>query len=119
MGFMRSSGQQKNTPPVETRELGVNTDLLPVPVAPTPEPVKFATRVFTREKGSNTDPAPKSPPPVRKQHKGNNTLQIRSIPKGSATELRMADLVSKDELESKIQDAVFRTEEDIMSCPLL
>merc|ERR1711962_1288016 len=118
--FMRSSGQAK-TPPVETREQGVNTDSLPaVPVAtPTPEPVKSPQRVFTREKGSNTDPAPKSPPPVRKQHKGNNTLQIRSIPKGSSTELRMTDLISKDELESKIQDAVFRTEEDIMSCPLL
>jgi len=118
--FMRSAGQAK-TPPVETREQGVNTDSLPaVPVAtPTPEPVKSPQRVFTREKGSNTDPAPKSPPPVRKQHKGNNTLQIRSIPKGSSTELRMTDLISKDELESKIQDAVFRTEEDIMSCPLL
>ena len=31
----------------------------------------------------------------------------------------MAEIFSKDEMEGKIQDAVFRTEEEIMSCPLL
>jgi len=118
--FSRSNEQPaQSQPPVETRELGVNTDLL-LPEPPTEEPVLPPTeQVATRERGSNTDPQPKSPPPTRKLHKGNNTLQIRSIPKGTATELRMAEILSKDEMEGKIQDAVFRTEEEIMSCPLL
>jgi len=120
--FSRGNDQQKQpaqSPPVETRDLGVNTDLL-LPEPPTQEPVLPPTnQVATRERGSNTDPQPKSPPPTRKLHKGNNTLQIRSIPKGTATELRMAEILSKDEMEGKIQDAVFRTEEEIMSCPLL
>jgi len=118
--FSRSNEQPaQSQPPVETRELGVNTDLL-LPEPPTQEPVLPPTeQVATRERGSNTDPQPKSPPPTRKLHKGNNTLQIRSIPKGTATELRMAEILSKDEMEGKIQDAVFRTEEEIMSCPLL
>jgi len=121
--FSRSNEQQNKrpaqSPPVETRDLGVNTDLL-LPEPPTQEPVLPPTKqVATRERGSNTDPQPKSPPPTRKLHKGNNTLQIRSIPKGTATELRMAEILSKDEMEGKIQDAVFRTEEEIMSCPLL
>jgi len=121
--FSRSNEHQNKrtaqSPPVETRDLGVNTDLL-LPEPPTQEPVLPPTnQVATRERGSNTDPQPKSPPPTRKLHKGNNTLQIRSIPKGTATELRMAEILSKDEMEGKIQDAVFRTEEEIMSCPLL
>jgi len=121
--FSRSNEYQNKrpaqSPPVETRDLGVNTDLL-LPEPPTQEPVLPPTnQVATRERGSNTDPQPKSPPPTRKLHKGNNTLQIRSIPKGTATELRMAEILSKDEMEGKIQDAVFRTEEEIMSCPLL
>ena len=115
--FSRSSENQNKPPPVETRDLGVNTDeLLPEP--PTQEPVLPAP-AQTRERGSNTDPPPKSPPPARKLHKGQNTLQIRSIPKGTATEMKMAEILSKDEMEGKIQDAVFRTEEEIMSCPLL
>merc|ERR1719225_2195359 len=126
--FSRSSSSEQNkqrrvahSPPVETRDLGVNTDPAlpePAPVEPVPPPTS-AKQVATRERGSNTDPPPKSPPPTRKLHKGSNTLQIRSIPKGTATELRMAEIFSKDEMEGKIQDAVFRTEEEIMSCPLL
>lgn len=117
--FTRNTEPQKPAaPPVQMRDLGVNTDLLPEARAPpAQEPVK--PRVFTRERSSNTEPAPKSPPAARKTHKGSNTLQIRSIPKGTATELKMAEIISKEELEGKIQDAVFRTEEEIMSCPLL
>ena len=125
--FSRNSSSEQNkqrvahSPPVETRDLGVNTDPAlpePAPEEPVPPPTS-AKQVATRERGSNTDPPPKSPPPTRKLHKGSNTLQIRSIPKGTATELRMAEIFSKDEMEGKIQDAVFRTEEEIMSCPLL
>merc|ERR1711962_1424767 len=62
--FMRGSHQPKHSPPIETRDLGVNTDLLPAPVSVVPEPVvpNPPARVFTRERGSNTDPAPRSPP---------------------------------------------------------
>merc|ERR1719430_2970307 len=60
-----------------------------------------------------------SPPPPRKVNHGTNTLRTRSIPKGTGTEIGMSDLMSRDEVESKIQDAVFRTEEEIMGCPLL
>merc|ERR1719150_2656427 len=78
--FSRSSENQNKPPPVETRDLGVNTDeLLPEP--PTQEPVLPAP-AQTRERGSNTDPPPKSPPPARKLHKGQNTLQIRKLHKG-------------------------------------
>merc|ERR1719430_2104649 len=116
--FSRTSPRgDKSIPQIETKEQAVNTDRIPE-VIPEPEPVS-KPKVLTREKGANADPPPKSPPPVRKQHKGNNTLQIRSIPKGSSTEIKMSDLMSRDEVESKIQDAVFRTEEEIMSCPLL
>jgi hypothetical protein len=59
--FTRGSGQQKNTPTIETRDLGVNTDLLPAMVTPAAEPVKPPPRVFTRERGSNTEPPPQVP----------------------------------------------------------
>ena len=75
--------------------------------------------MFTNEKSCNTDPAPKSPPAPRKVNHGTNTLKVRSIPKGTATDIKMSELLSKEEVEAKIQDAIFKTEEEIMSCPLL
>ena len=84
-----------------------------------PDPPKPVLKVFTKEKSSNTDPQPRSPPAVRKVNHGTNTLKVRSIPKGTGTDIKMSELMSKEEVESKIQDAVFRTEEEIMSCPLL
>merc|ERR1719369_1833467 len=116
--FSRTSvNTDKHIPKVDTKEQGVNTDIVPE-VRPEPEPVS-KPKVSTREKGANTDPPPKSPPPPRKINHGTNTLRTRSIPKGTGTEIKMSDLMSRDEVESKIQDAVFRTEEEIMSCPLL
>jgi len=112
-----STNGDKNIPQIELKEQGVNTDRLPE-VKPVPEPV-LKPKVSTRERSSNTDPPPKSPPPPRKVNHGTNTLRTRSIPKGTGTEIGMSDLMSRDEVESKIQDAVFRTEEEIMSCPLL
>merc|ERR1719228_2703644 len=112
-----STNGDKNIPQIELKEQGVNTDRLPE-VKPVPEPV-LKPKVSTRERSSNTDPPPKSPPPPRKVNHGTNTLRTRSIPKGTGTEIKMSDLMSRDEVESKIQDAVFRTEEEIMSCPLL
>ena len=96
----------------------MNTDQV-AEVKPDPPAPKPVFKVFTKEKSSNTDPPPKSPPPPRKVNHGTNTLKIRSIPKGTGTDVKMADLLSKEEVESKLQDAIFRTEEEIMSCPLL
>jgi hypothetical protein len=39
--------------------------------------------------------------------------------KSTVTAIAMNELYTKDEVEAKIQEAIFRTEEDIMSCPLL
>lgn len=72
-----------------------------------------------KERSSNTDPAPKSPPTPRKVHHGTNTLKIRSIPKATSTEMKMGEMISKDEMELKIKEVMFKTEEEIMSCPLL
>merc|ERR1719192_702869 len=83
------------------------------------EEVPAPARAVTRESSCNTDPAPRSPPAARKVNHGTNTLKVRSIPKGTGTDMKMSELLSKEEVESKIQDAVFRTEEEIMSCPLL
>ena len=74
------------------------------------EPPKPVFKVFTKEKSCNTDPAPKSPPPARKVNHGTNTLKVRSIPKGTGTDVKMSELLSKEEVESKVQDAIFRTE---------
>lgn len=106
----------QNIPEIETTDQAVNTDPVeqPKPVIITPPP-----KVITREKGANTDPPPKSPPPPRKVHHGTNTMRVRSIPKGIGTDMKMADLISRDEVETRVQDAIFRTEEEIMSCPLL
>ena len=39
--------------------------------------------------------------------------------RASGTDLAMDLLVTLDEMEAKIQEAVFKTEEEIMGCPLL
>ena len=104
-----ATNQDNPAPAVETRDLGVNIDSLPEPVAPPlQEPVKPAARVFTRERASNQHLNPHPRP--EKIYKGSNTLQKRSIPKYTATEI-----ISKDKLENKISDAVLMPEEDIMS----
>merc|ERR1719410_1756649 len=106
----------KTYPQIQLKDQGVNTDQVTEVKSDPPKPV---LKVFTKEKSSNTDPPPKSPPAARKVNHGTNTLKVRSIPKGTATDIKMSELMSKEEVESKIQDAVFRTEEEIMSCPLL
>ena len=97
---------------VAVRDQASNTE-------PEQEEVVAPARAVTRESSCNTDPAPRSPPAARKVNHGTNTLKVRSIPKGTGTDMKMSELLSKEEVESKIQDAVFRTEEEIMSCPLL
>ena len=100
---------------VEVRDQASNTERLQE-VKAEQKPV---IKPLTYEKSCNTEPRPRTPPPARKVNHGTNTLKIRSIPKGTGTDVKMSDLLSREEVESKIQDAVFRTEEEIMSCPLL
>ena len=113
--FAARRGKYSGRAQAELRDQAVNTDKVQE-VRAEPKPV---IKPLTYEKSSNTEPRPKTPPAARKINHGTNTLKIRSIPKGTGTDIRMSDLMSKEEVESKIQDAVFRTEEEIMSCPLL
>merc|ERR1719474_1717588 len=103
MGSGRRAYAHKESPP-DTVDKEMSTD--PIPEPPKEEP-KPRWRATTRERSVNTDPPPRSPPPPRKVNHGTNTLKTRSIPKGTATDIRMQELVSQDEVESKIQDAVF------------
>ena len=100
---------------MEVRDQAVNTER----VQEVKVEHKPVIKPLTYEKSCNTEPRPKTPPPARKVNHGTNTHKIRSIPKGTGTDVKMSDLMSREEVEIKIQDAVFRTEEEIMSCPLL
>ena len=117
-----SSKQTAPAPPVAkvvTCEAAVNTDPVASLAPQEPAPQKREQVVRKRDKGMNTDPPPKSPPPPRKTSQGVNTTKPRAMIKSTATTLTMGDFFTKDEVESRIQEAIFRTEEDIMSCPLL
>ena len=52
---------------------------------------------------------------------GTNTSNVRSVSKGVETALRMEDggLVTKEESEARVREAVARAEEEIYGCPLL
>merc|ERR1719239_928221 len=115
--YRRSHQKPEVTPVVEpappvTVDSACNTDPLPKPAPAPPKPA-------VRERSCNTDPPPREPAPPRQVSHGTNTLKIRSIPKATSTDTRMAEMITREELESKVQEAIFRTEEDIMSCPLL
>ena len=69
-------------------------------------------KIYKREKGCNTE-AP------RKANHGTNTDKKRTLARAVGTALGMNEFITKDEMEAKIQEAVFKTEEEIMSCPLL
>ena len=84
-----------------------------------PKPAPAPPKPVVRERSCNTDPPPREPAPPRQVSHGTNTLKIRSIPKATSTDTRMAEMITREELETKVQEAIFRTEEDIMSCPLL
>ena len=56
----------------------------------------------------------------RKVSHGTNTSNVRSVSKGVETALRMeAGLVTKEESEARVREAVARAEEEIYGCPLL
>ncbi len=95
---------------VPTKDASMNTDRMPSPVRePSPPKIRPISR---RERGVNTDAK-------RTASHGTSTVKVMAFPKGTATSLSMSELVTKDEMEAKVQEAIFRTEEEIMGCPLL
>ena len=57
----------------------------------------------------NTDP----PEKVRTANHGTSTVKISTFAKGTCTALNMNDIVTKGELDAKIQEAIFKTEEEV------
>ena len=102
----------------ETRDASSNTDPETKPSSPKPSPPPKPT-VLKRDRASNTDPPPRSPPPPRKVSHGTNTTAPRTFARSTGTTVTMEKIVTVDEMEAKIQEAVFKTEEEIMGCPLL
>ncbi|QQP51747.1 Uncharacterized protein FKW44_013189 [Caligus rogercresseyi] len=51
--------------------------------------------------------------------RGTNTLKPRMSTRATKTTLSMEDIVSKEESERHVQEAIFKTEEELMECPLL
>ena len=92
-----------------------------------PAPVVVAAPVATKDAASNTveksqrERATCTDPPakVRTANHGTSTVKVLTFPKGTSTQLNMQELVSKDEMDARIQEAIFKTEEEIMGCPLL
>ena len=115
--------QQQLRGKAQVREVGVNTDKLPEPSPqsrrPPSPPLQTTPRVRTRDRSVNTDPPPRSPPPPRKVSHGTNTSNVRSVSKGVETALRMEVMLTKEESEARVREAVARAEEEIYGCPLL
>jgi hypothetical protein len=106
---------------IDVREAGTNTDKLPdLPPPPPPRPPSpKVQKVRTRDRAQNTDPPPRSPPPARKVSHGTNTLNTRTVGKGVETAIKMDSLVTKEEMDARVQEAIYKTEEELMGCPLL
>ncbi len=108
--------------PKEARDAAVMTDPLPDPPPKVVEVIKQAVPPpppSRRDRGVNTDPPPRSPPPPRKVSHGTNTLNTRMVNRSTGTLLGAGDVFSRDEMEGTVQEAVLKTEEEIMGCPLL
>ena len=114
-------GNQKQQPPtkfVDHRDAAINTDPVPA-LAPDyeaevakaalvqrPTPTRPISR---RDRAMNTDP----PEKVRTANHGTSTVKISTFAKGTCTALNMNDIVTKGELDAKIQEAIFKTEEEV------
>ena len=96
--------------PVARVDSAVNTDRVDVSEKKTETEQR---RLETRNAFVNTDPAPK------KSSQSTNTVPIQVKSAETSPNISMNFLVTKDEMEAKIQEAIFRTEEEIMGCPLL
>merc|ERR1719464_1762279 len=126
-GNLKQSTPQPQAPPavrppppvVSRQDASCNTDPVEpevvVKLAPAPPPVVIKSPISRRDRAVNTDAQPK----VRTANHGTSTVKITSFAKGTSTGLFMKDLVTLDELEAKVQEAIFKTEEEIMGCPLL
>ena len=126
-GNLKQSTPQPQAPPavrppppvVSRQDASCNTDPVEpevvVKLAPAPPPVVIKSPISRRDRAVNTDAQPK----VRTANHGTSTVKITSFAKGTSTGLFMKDLVTSDELEAKVQEAIFKTEEEIMGCPLL
>uniref|UniRef100_A0A0K2T6J3 Uncharacterized protein n=1 Tax=Lepeophtheirus salmonis TaxID=72036 RepID=A0A0K2T6J3_LEPSM len=51
--------------------------------------------------------------------RGTNTLKPRTSTRATKTTLSMEDIITREESEKLVQEAVFKTEEELMECPLL
>ena len=110
-GNIKSSTPVKAPPKavVETRDASINTDPMKIEVK------EVEKRVSRRDRAMNTEAAAKK----RTVNHGTSTVKISSFAKGTSTSLAMKDLMTMDEVEARIQEAIFKTEEEIMGCPLL
>ncbi len=109
-----TQGSNAEQPKVSLRDASMNT-VEPFPQFPvvTPQQPKEEPRPkATRDRAINTDK-------TRTASHGTATVKITTLPRSTLTNLSMADLVTKDELEARVQEAIFKTEEEIMGCPLL
>ena len=122
-------GNQKQQPPtkfVDHRDAAINTDLVPALAPPDHEAVDAAAKaaaaalvqrptptrpISRRDRAMNTDP----PEKVRTANHGTSTVKISTFAKGTGTMLNMNDIVTKGELDAKIQEAIFKTEEEVIT----
>jgi len=99
-------------PVILQQDASCNTD----PIEEVTKPaVVIKSPISRRDRASNTDALPK----VRTANHGTSTVKITTFAKGTSTSLVMNDLMTQDELEARVQEAIFKTEEEIMGCPLL
>ena len=73
-------------------------------------------KVETKNVSVNTNPPPVPP---KKSAQGTNTVATITDSKSTSPIISMDLLVTRDEMEARVQEAIFRTEEEIMGCPLL
>ena len=102
--------------PVQKVDSAVNTDPVLVEEKNVETEKVIEVKVETKNVFVNTDPPPVPP---RKFCQSTNTSAIQINSQSTSTVISMDFLVTRDEMESKIQEAIFRTEEEIMGCPLL
>lgn len=87
----------------------------PAPQVATKDAASNTLEKSQRERGTSTE----APAKVRTANHGTSTVKVMTFAKGTSTQLNMQELVSKDEMDARIQEAMFKTEEEIMGCPLL
>ena len=105
---LKQSTPQPQPPPkpvVVQQDASCNTDPIEEPPKP---PVVIKSPISRRDRASNTD----APPKVRTANHGTSTVKITSFAKGTSTSLIMTDLMTKDDLEARVQEAIFKTEEE-------